>query len=187
MSSDSNRQGAWVFVVGPSGAGKDTVIEYARKVLKDDDLIRFARRVVTRPQNEFEDHDTLSVEQFEAHNRRGEFILWWQAHQLHYGISRDWQDQVTQGRTVVCNVSRAILPNVERRLRSEIKIVLVTAPPEVLAARIAARGRDTPQGSRTARDLDGQVRAAADLVIENTGTPEQAGEVLVRFLKSLRS
>ena len=183
-SNPPNSRGAWVFVVGPSGAGKDTVIEQARRALKDDDLIRFARRVVTRPQNEFEDHDTLSLDKFEEQKRRRKFVLWWQAHQLHYGIGHEWQDQVANGRTVVCNVSRTILPDIEQRVTGKARVVLVTAPPELLAERIASRGRDSAQGSRTMRNQDGPVRLTADLIIENTGTPEQAGEAFVRFLTS---
>ena len=183
-SSLINNRGAWVFIVGPSGAGKDTVIEHARRALRDDELTRFARRVVTRPQNKFEDHDTLSLDQFEEQQRQGNFVLWWQAHQLRYGIRQEWQDQVANGRIVVCNVSRTILPDVERRVSAKTKVVLVTAPPEVLAERINMRGRDSAQGSRTTRNLDGPVRAIADLIIENTGTPVQAGEALARFLTS---
>ncbi|MEM9356632.1 MAG: phosphonate metabolism protein/1,5-bisphosphokinase (PRPP-forming) PhnN [Pseudomonadota bacterium] len=187
MSSNPNRQGTWVFVVGPSGAGKDTVIDHAREALKGDDQIYFARRVVTRPQNEFEDHDTLSVVEFEKQQRGGEFVLWWQAHELHYGIRQEWQDHVARGGTVVCNISRALLPDIEQRVKGRTSIVLVTAPPDVLALRIAARGRDSAQGSRTARALDRQVREASDLIIENTGTPEQAGEAFVCFLEDLQN
>ncbi len=186
MSSNPNCQGAWVFVVGPSGAGKDTVIDHARQALKSIDQIYFARRVVTRPQNKFEDHDTLSLVEFEEQKHRGEFVLWWQAHELYYGIRREWQDHIARGGTVVCNISRALLPDIEQRVKGRTSIVLVTAPPDVLASRIAARGRDSAQGSRTARALDGQVRERSDLIIENTGTPEQAGEAFVSYLRALQ-
>ena len=159
-------------------------MEQARLALKDDERIRFARRVVTRPQNEFEEHDTLSQEEFEEQKRLGHFVLWWQAHQLHYGIRQEWQNQVANGKTVVCNVSRTILPDIARRVSGLTKVVLVTAPPEILAARIAMRGRDSAQGSRTTHNLDDSVRAIANLVIENTGTPDQAGDALAHFLKS---
>lgn len=189
MSSNNDQpgiaQGIWVFVVGPSGAGKDTVINLARRTFKDNKAVQFARRVVTRPHNEFEDHDTLTAKEFEACRQRGEFILWWHAHQLSYGIDQQWQNRVNDGAVVVCNISRAILPEVRERISGGCKIVLVTASPDILAARIAARGRDAAKGSRTGRDLDGAVRQMADVIIDNMGRPEDAGEQLATFLRSL--
>lgn len=41
--------GAWVFVCGPSGAGKDSVLAWAREALAGRSDIVFARRLITRP------------------------------------------------------------------------------------------------------------------------------------------
>ena len=55
------RNGALVAVVGPSGAGKDTLIAHAKAALGDEPQVDFVRRCVTRPSDgQTEDHDTLA-------------------------------------------------------------------------------------------------------------------------------
>ncbi|MCC6946813.1 MAG: phosphonate metabolism protein/1,5-bisphosphokinase (PRPP-forming) PhnN [Bradyrhizobiaceae bacterium] len=171
--------GRLVLVVGPSGAGKDTLIALARDACKDDPAIVFPRRVVTRPPSPFEDHDSFTGEEFVRAEREGRFALSWEAHGHRYGIPIGIEEDLRAGRTVVCNVSRAIVGAAARRW--PVTIVFVTAPPEVLAARLASRSR-TSDGlaldrlNRTA-DLDAGI--CPDLVIENVGAPEEgAGKLL---------
>jgi ribose 1,5-bisphosphokinase len=130
--------GKLILVVGPSGAGKDTLITLARKQCQDDADIVFPRRVVTRPVSSGEDHDSLSDQAFENALQRRAFAFWWNAHGLHYGLPATIDTDIQSGRTVVCNVSRAIVDDLRTRYAHPI-IVLVTAPEEFLAARLAAR------------------------------------------------
>ncbi len=59
------RNGAFVAVVGPSGAGKDTLIAHAKAALADEPQVDFVRRVITRlSDGETEDHDTLADAEF---------------------------------------------------------------------------------------------------------------------------
>src|SRR5688500_15089949 len=84
-ASDYVRNGVFVAVVGPSGAGKDTIIDYARMVLKDEPGFHFVRRVVTRPSSvDAEDHDTLSEAEFSKALQSGAFSHQWEAHGLCY-------------------------------------------------------------------------------------------------------
>ena len=85
-SSQPIGPGRLVLVVGPSGAGKDTVIAGTKAACADDPGIVFSRRVVTRPASETEDHDTLDDAAFDRAAKAGEFAFWWQAHGLKYGI-----------------------------------------------------------------------------------------------------
>ena len=100
--------GRLVLVVGPSGAGKDTLIAGARAACASDHFIVFPRGVITRPSTATEDHDTMSVEAFRQAAALGRFALWWEAHGLFYGIPTSIDDDIRARRTIVCNVSRTI-------------------------------------------------------------------------------
>src|SRR5262249_34921393 len=118
--------GRLVLVVGPSGAGKDTLIDLARARLQDAGSVVFPRRVVTRAAAG-EPHDTMDVETFDNAARAGVFALTWDAHDLRYGIPAEIDGHIRAGRTVVCNVSRAIVAQARERY-AEVRVVLVTAP-----------------------------------------------------------
>lgn len=131
--------GRLLLVVGPSGAGKDTLIDAARAVRPD---ALFPRRVITRPREAGgEDFEGVTEAEFAARALRGAFALAWEAHGLRYGIPAAILHALAQGRDVIVNGSRAVVGEVRARF-PERRIVVVTAPPEVLAARLAARGRE---------------------------------------------
>ena len=164
--------GALVVVVGPSGAGKDTLIGLAGALCMDDPSIVFPRRIVTREASAAEDHDTVTPAQFDAAIGQGTFAFWWEAHGLRYALPAAIDAQLRHGHTVVCNVSRTVVGRMRARY-ANLTVVLVTAPKEVLLARLAARGRES--GGDVVQRLD---RAAAlddlapDIVIENIGDPK---------------
>jgi ribose 1,5-bisphosphokinase len=171
--------GRLVLVVGPSGAGKDTLIHLVREALRNDAAVVFPRRIVTRTASAAEDHDSMDAAAFDRAARAGAFALTWEAHDLRYGIPVVIDDHVRAGRTVVCNVSRTIVETARRRY-AEVVVALVTAPPEVLAARLAARARDSDGdiAQRLARG-DGFAEIAADCVIENVGAPDAGAAALM--------
>ena len=178
------RQGAFVAVVGPSGAGKDTLISYARERLGGEarPKVNFARRVITRPADAgAEDHDSFPPEAFERAMAGGAFALDWSAHGLRYGLPASIDRQIAAGQTVVANLSRAAIPALRLRYRN-VAIVLVTASPETLARRLAARGRESEAdvASRLARSENaGFEIAGAVTVVHNDGPVEAGGEALV--------
>ncbi|MDJ1159099.1 phosphonate metabolism protein/1,5-bisphosphokinase (PRPP-forming) PhnN [Chelatococcus sp. SYSU_G07232] len=175
-----------VCVVGPSGAGKDTVIAAARAELAGDPAFLFPRRLVTRARSPWEDHESLSEEAFAAGVSRGAFALHWRAHGLGYALPRTLIDEVRGGRVAVCNLSRTRIAAAREHF-GRVGVVLVTAPPEVIAARLAARGRESAEtiAGRLGRAdaVGGDV--APDLVIRNTGTVAAGGQHLVAYLKEL--
>jgi phosphonate metabolism protein PhnN/1,5-bisphosphokinase (PRPP-forming) len=149
-------QDEWMLiaVVGPSGAGKDTLMAGARAALAQDARFRFVRRAITRPAEAGgEDHEALSEADFAARRAAGGFALSWEAHGLHYGIPRDIEEDIAARRVVIANLSRAVLPEAGARYR--LRVLNITAPMEVLAARLAARGRESPAdiAARLARDV----------------------------------
>lgn len=130
-----------VAVVGPSGAGKDTLLAGARAQLADAPGIRFVRRAITRPADPgAEDHEPLTRQNFLARRDAGRFALWWEAHGLLYGIPRDIESDLAAGRAVAANLSRSVLA--EAASRYPLLVLEITAPPAVLAARLTARGRE---------------------------------------------
>lgn len=165
--------GRVVLVVGPSGAGKDTLIDLARKTCAGDVEIAFQRRVVTRPSSSAEDHDTLSAAAFDRAERDGAFALRWEAHGHKYGIPATMDDDVRAGRTVVLNISRLMIDHARVRY-GRVCVVLITAPPAELAARLAARGRssDGDAGARLGRVVLRDEDLRADVTIENVGDPK---------------
>lgn len=129
-------------VVGPSGAGKDTLIDGARAALKDDPRFVFAKRVITRPADSGgEEHTPMSEDAFETARQRGDFLLSWGAHGLHYGIPATLVRDIAAGRHVVANVSRAVIADSAAKTPTT-RVIVVTAPVEILAERLAKRGRE---------------------------------------------
>jgi ribose 1,5-bisphosphokinase len=173
--------GRLVLVVGPSGAGKDTLIDLARAALRDDASVVFPRRVITRAAAD-EPHDTMDADAFDNAARAGAFALTWDAHDLRYGIPAEIDGHIRAGHTVVCNVSRAIIAEARERY-AEVRVVLVTAPPDVLAARLAARARgsDGDLARRLARS-ENFAALAADCVIANVGEPRGAAAALIEMI-----
>ncbi len=130
-----------ILIVGPSGAGKDTLMNGARKALADDPRVRFVRRVITRNgEMGQEAHDSVTEQAFELRRQAGEFALTWRAHGLHYGIPADIALDLAGGRVVVANVSRAVVAEAASRL--PVAVIEIAAPADVLARRLAARGRE---------------------------------------------
>src|SRR5262249_275181 len=130
--------GGLVLVVGPSGAGEDTLIARARAVCRGDGTGGFSARVVTRAPPMFGDNAFMPPSPFEQAAANGAFAIWWSAHGHMYGIPLAVDFDIEAGRTVVCNVSRSVVGAVRERY-ANVVTVLVTAPREVLEPRLAAR------------------------------------------------
>ncbi len=171
-----------VLVVGPSGAGKDTLLDFARTVLMDDPAIRFVRRAITRPADAGgEAHDALSTEAFAAKRDAGGFALHWEAHGLYYGLPADIAADIAAGRIVVANVSRAIIAQAASKF--PLLVIEITAPPEVLARRLAVRRRESE--ADIAGRLSRSVPLPPDIRVEtivNDTTPEAGATRLIGSL-----
>lgn len=166
-------------VVGPSGAGKDTLMAAAWARLPELFLVR---RVITRPSDAGgEDFDGVSEEEFLRLRDAGAFALWWQAHGLYYGIPASINAALNEGRVVVFNGSRGVLAEATRKY-PQLQTLLITASPEVLAHRLAARGRESEA------DIAARLRRAAFALpeglnvteIRNDGALEDAVAALLR-------
>ena len=160
-------------VVGPSGAGKDTLMEAARAARPDLCLVR---RVITRPEAAGgEAFEGVTEAEFARRKAAGGFALDWRAHGLCYGIPAAVRDDLTAGRTVLFNGSRAMLGAAQAAF-PDLTVLMVTAAPEVLARRLAVRGRETEEdiARRLSRRVDPVPEGLPVLVIRNDGALEDA-------------
>ena len=176
--------GTFVAVVGSSGVGKDTIMAYARARLGDELVV--VRRVVTRDSDGgSEDHDSMSIEQFEAAEAEGHFALAWSAHGLRYGLPVTLEDDLAKGHVVMANLSRSVIPQLMERYPTAL-VVEIIADRDVIAARLANRGREDADEIRERLDRSVPVRLPSSTVrIDNSGPREIAGERLLAVLREL--
>jgi ribose 1,5-bisphosphokinase len=164
-----------VLVVGPSGAGKDTLLDAAKQALAGDPRFHFVRRVITRPADAGgEAHEAVTEEEFGRRN----FALQWQAHGLRYGIPAD---AIDDSRVVVANVSRTVIAEAVRRFAA--KVIEVTAPPAVLASRLGARGREG--AADVTERLARAILLPADVQVDTVINDGSVAEGVARFLAAL--
>lgn len=141
MSHRPRYPGVLVLVVGPSGAGKDSLLDGARRHFGPDRRFRFVRRFITRPETAGgEGHVAVSEEEFAQLCAAGSFALAWDAHGLRYGIPADIGEDLARGRVVIANVSRTVVQAAS--LRFPTRVIDVTAAPEIRQQRLATRGRE---------------------------------------------
>lgn len=181
------RAGRLVYVIGPSGAGKDSIIAYARQRLGADRHV-FARRYITRPADSGgEDHVAIAPADFERDCAAGRFALSWRGNGLRYGVGEEIDLWMESGRHVVLNGSRGYLPSAAARYPSLLP-VLIAIDPAVLRQRLATRGRET------AAEIEARIQRAMELdgighpalaVIANNGPLADAGEAFVALLRAL--
>jgi ribose 1,5-bisphosphokinase len=166
------------YVMGPSGAGKDSLMLAARHALDGDPFI-FAHRYITRPADATsENFISLSRAEFALRDDNGLFWLTWASHDLQYAIGREVLSWLQQGLTVVLNGSRAYLLQAQQHCEeSGVRLipVWIHCEPRVLAQRLRARGRETEVQIQERLSRATQfVAPEGALVIDNSGTLEHA-------------
>ncbi|WP_136659353.1 phosphonate metabolism protein/1,5-bisphosphokinase (PRPP-forming) PhnN [Nitratireductor sp. XY-223] len=173
--------GAFVAVIGPSGAGKDTLMNFARDALAGRDEVFFVRRVITRPADgATEDHIPATPEVFDEELKQGKFAFHWPAHGLRYGLPIEIDTRIRAGHCAVCNGSRAVLQGLSERYANFV-VINITASPDVLARRLALRGRESEDEilGRLARSANLKVNWPGAVIVDNSGDIETAGRALV--------
>lgn len=136
--------GSFFFVVGPSGAGKDSLLSGVAPLLPPGEFV-FARRVITREAvAHTEDHDSCSEAEFVAREKNGDFLITWQAHGLMYGLPAALRDAIAAGVHVIANGSRNMIVQLQGEVPT-LKVIEISAPIDVLRARLSGRSRETPE------------------------------------------
>ncbi len=182
----TSANGRLVLVTGPSGVGKDSLLDGARAALAGRSDIVFPRRVITRAAGlGGEDYVAVSEADFAAMVSRDDFALHWPAHGLHYGILAGIDADLAAGRQVVVNVSRAVIDQARAKYPN-LLVLAINASPEVLRRRLEARERES-----AAEIEERLVRAAAyrlegsDVVqLNNDGPLAEGVAACVRLLEN---
>jgi ribose 1,5-bisphosphokinase len=177
--------GTLVYVCGPSGAGKDSLIQAAGQLLGS--RIRIAKRYITRPADAgWEEHVSITAEEFLYRRERGEFCFYWERHGLCYGLGREVEGWLAEDRLVLVNGSRVCLPDAEKHF-PQLQPVLITADPAITAQRLKLRNRE--RGEELNDHLkEAQVPLAISseiLIIDNSGPLEIAAELFCCHLNQL--
>ena len=169
-------------LVGPSGAGKDTLLAAASAARPD---LVIVQRVITRPESAGgEPFEGVTPAEFARRNAAGLFALHWQAHGLHYGVPLAELAPLHDGRSVVLNGSRRALAQ-EVAAYPDLIVLHITVPLPLLAQRLAARGRESLAEitNRLARADTALPQGLRAVEIANDTTPE-AG--IARLSQALR-
>jgi len=180
----SERAAKLVYVMGPSGAGKDTLLAYARARV-DPNRVVFAHRYITRPADAGgENHVALSPAEFAARQSAGLFALSWESHGFMYGIGLEIDQWLDRGIVVVISGARAAWPTAMTRYRDAIGVV-VNTPAHIRAARLAKRGREDEMAirARLAREIPVYALSGTLYHLDNSGPPSVAGDVFVAILQ----
>ena len=180
-------RGRLVYVMGPSGAGKDSLLDMLRHMFCGQP-VAFPRRYITRPASAGgERHIPISPEQFRDLEKQGYFSLHWASHGFLYGIAASTDTVLESGVSLIVNGSRAAFPQALSRYPDLIP-VLVTVPPEILRERLVMRGRESGE------ELEERLKAAFRPVpeenavpfwirLDNSGPLEQNARTLTKELK----
>ncbi|MGF1637494.1 MAG: phosphonate metabolism protein/1,5-bisphosphokinase (PRPP-forming) PhnN [Cyclobacteriaceae bacterium] len=188
MSTETYK-GKLFYVIGPSGAGKDTLINYARQNIAAGTPVLFAHRYITREVDHTgENHIELSHTEFKVRKAQGLFALDWESHENKYGIGIEINFWMENGMNVVMNGSRGYLEKAVEKY-PELRVILISVSEQVLWHRLKSRGRENDQEiekrierSREFNDLaidDNQV-----IHIKNDSSIEEAGKIFLDAIKS---
>lgn len=185
---NTHSPGCLIAVVGPSGAGKDSVLEASQRQLSNASHVRFVQRVITRQaESGHEDHTALDEKTFIAREQAGDFCITWQAHGLYYGVPLCVIDWINDGHTVILNGSRGALPSIAR-VFPMLRVAHLVVDDAILAQRLAARGRETAVEikQRLSRCVPVSTRDKLDIVIHNNSTLMEAADTFVAFVDGIR-
>ncbi|MFJ2980970.1 MULTISPECIES: phosphonate metabolism protein/1,5-bisphosphokinase (PRPP-forming) PhnN [unclassified Pseudomonas] len=184
-SSQQKASGHLIFLIGPSGSGKDSLLDAARQDLMAAGVL-IARRVITRSaEAKGEAAQGVTPERFAAMRAAGEFAMHWQANGLQYGIPAQVDHWLAQGRSVLVNGSRAYLPEARKRY-PDLLAVCLQVKPDVLRERLLARGRETIDEVEQRLARSARLQVDPDVTVhwlDNSGSLVAAVSALLDLLR----
>ncbi len=133
------------YIIGASGAGKDSIMIELRKKINADFPVLFAHRYITRPTElGGENYVSLTEEEFQLRQHAGLFAMHWSSNKFLYGIGSEINEWLQMGFEVVVNGSREYLP-IASRYYPSLQIYHIQVDPEILFERLVKRGRETKE------------------------------------------
>ncbi|MEJ2455981.1 MAG: phosphonate metabolism protein/1,5-bisphosphokinase (PRPP-forming) PhnN [Candidatus Thiodiazotropha sp.] len=183
--------GQLFYLMGASGVGKDSLLDYLRAHLPVDARVLLARRYITRPAGvDGENHIAITPEAFRERQARGAFAMHWRSHGFEYGIDRRIDDDLSAGWQVVVNGSRHYLESARRRYPT-LQPILVSVSHDQLFERLVKRGREGPEDIerrlQRAETLDAQLADQSLYRLRNDGPLEVAGNQLLEMIMGVGS
>ncbi|MFT7596938.1 MAG: ribose 1,5-bisphosphokinase [Paracoccaceae bacterium] len=178
--------GRFIAIVGPSGVGKDSVME---GMAARDPRLALTRRVITRPSTAGgERFEGVSVQQFKTRRDAGQFALWWPAHGLLYGVPTSVDAVLAAGKDVLANLSRTMLQPAMTRF-AQCEIIALTTSRDVLETRLRARGREDEADIAGRLDRSGYALpdATPAHVVDNSGALDQTVSQALDLLYPVRA
>lgn len=178
-------KGRLIYLIGPSGSGKDSLLQAAAAALQAQGC-RIARRVITRSAEAAgEDAMAVTETEFEQLHRDGAFAMSWQANGLRYGIPRQIDDWLAAGESVLVNGSRGYLSQARARYPELLPVLLTVALP-VLRERLLARGREPLDQIEARLARNERFRSAAEQeqvqLLDNSGPLAETVERLLQLI-----
>lgn len=175
--------GRLLYLMGASGAGKDSLLHFVRGQIRAAERIVVAHRYITRPPSEGENHIALSAEEFTVRETGGLFAFTWRSHGFHYGIGIEIETWLSAGFTVVINGSREAYATF-LAARPDMVGILVTVPRDVLRERLVARGRESIDAINARLERNDAMQLPSGVIqIDNSGTLDSAGSALLVALR----
>lgn len=177
--------GQFICIVGPSGSGKDTLIDGIRDQVPADAFV-FAQRTITRaPGKPGEIYESVTEAEFAEREAQDAFLITWQAHGLHYALPKKLLDAQRQGKHIIANGSRAIAETLQT-IVPNLTFIEITAPLEILAQRILLRGRETlPEIERRLKRAEAGLPASISKITVHNDLTKEIG--VTRFMCAVRN
>lgn len=170
-----------VLIIGPSGAGKDTLIKEAKKEFKE--KINFVKRYITRESDVNESNYYIDEYAFEILRHNSYFASSWNAHGNFYGIPKRF---IKNGINLI-SISRGRIKDFEN-LYDNVYTINITLPKEILNQRLLKRGRENKEDieKRVQREYE-KIEAKNLIEFDNLASIEDSKKNFISLLKRIEN
>lgn len=163
---DLSKDNPKIFLIsGPSGVGKDTIIEELRRVF---DNFHFVITAVTRSKRSDEhegiNHFFISEKQFNAMIEKDELIEWSKVYKNFYGVPNSQLSiPMSEGKSVLLRVDVQGAQKIKKRIPNAISIFIKPESIDVIKKHLSSRGQNSEE------EINNRIEAAnGEIKLSNT-------------------